>query len=79
MKNSKPLNVEFPDNEREALRGLANGDSTSEREILRRALRLYQLVRLKAEDGWQLDFVNEKGERHNQMMARALVGLGPLP
>lgn len=75
----KTMTLNLSDTEMQALDTLARQAGMSKTGALRQALRLYQLVSLRTLAGWEMDFVDESGKSHRQVMAKAMLGTGPLP
>lgn len=70
----KTMTLNLPEAEMSALDELACEKDMSKTAVLRQALRLYQLVHIRTKAGWEIDFVDEKGRSHRQVMCPPLLG-----
>jgi len=70
----KTLTLNLTEKEYEALAALSDSLELSKTATLKLSLRMYQNIHSQTLKGWRLDFVDQEGRSHNQLLAQAFIG-----
>lgn len=68
MNERKPMTLNLSEREMAALEELSRKKDISKTALVRQALRLYQVIDARLEDGEKLVMENEKSQRRSEMM-----------